>query len=192
MIPSRCAWLSALAAHCGALACDVAFLSVISLFADSVRSDLGCHIDGFIAVGGHTAVVGATAGEAVPVTGRHADVIQATYLAAEAAIRTIKPGNTVRYHDYDALFIILPVCTFVDAFVPVEAPVNVLSSGPVVEVAAVVAFPRLQNTQVTAVINQVAEAFGVVPVLGTFSHQMKQCVQLSQFSFVNSDLFHPS
>lgn len=32
----------------------------------------------------------------------------------------------------------------------------------------------LQNTQVTAVIKQVAEAFGVQAVTGTFSQQMKQ------------------
>jgi methionine aminopeptidase len=58
-------------------------------------SDLGCHIDGFIAVVGHTAVVGAAPSEPVAITGRQADVIMATYQAAEAAVRTIKPGNTV-------------------------------------------------------------------------------------------------
>jgi len=93
---------------------------------DSVKIDLGCHIDGYIAVVGHTAIVGESPAAPVSVTGPQADVIVATATAAEAALRTIKPGNT--------------------------------------------------NTQVTAVIKDVADAFGVTPVIGTFSHQMKQFV----------------
>lgn len=59
--------------------------SYISLF-----RDLGAHIDGFIAVVAHTVVVGG--GE---VTGRAADVLLAAYLASEAALRLLRPGNEV-------------------------------------------------------------------------------------------------
>ena len=57
-------------------------------------SDLGAHIDGFCAVAAHTIVVGASADNKV--TGRKADCIMAAHLAAEAALRLIKPGSEVR------------------------------------------------------------------------------------------------
>lgn len=59
---------------------------------DLVKIDLGCHIDGYIAVVAHTLVVGATREKKV--TGRKADVILAAHYAAEAAIRLIKPGES--------------------------------------------------------------------------------------------------
>jgi len=58
---------------------------------DIVKIDLGVHIDGFIAVVGHTVVVGAS--KENKVTGRKADVIQAAYLASELAQRLVKAGN---------------------------------------------------------------------------------------------------
>lgn len=58
---------------------------------DLVKIDLGCHIDGFIAVAAHTFVVGATKDNKA--TGRKADVILAAYNAAEAALRHLKPGS---------------------------------------------------------------------------------------------------
>lgn len=58
---------------------------------DLVTLDLGCHIDGFIAVAAHTLVIGATKDNKV--TGRKADVILAAYYAAEAALRLLKPGS---------------------------------------------------------------------------------------------------
>ena len=60
-----------------------------------VCSDLGSHIDGFIAVVAHTLVVGAKPGEKV--TGRKADVILAAHYASEAALRLVKPGVEVRF-----------------------------------------------------------------------------------------------
>lgn len=57
---------------------------------DLVKIDLGCHIDGFIAVAAHTFVVGAS--KENKATGRKADVILAAYNAAEAALRHLKPG----------------------------------------------------------------------------------------------------
>lgn len=56
---------------------------------DVVKIDLGCHIDGFIAVVAHTHVL-----QAGPVTGRAADVITAANTAAEVALRLVRPGKT--------------------------------------------------------------------------------------------------
>jgi curved DNA binding protein len=56
---------------------------------DVIKIDLGCHIDGYVAVVAHTLVVGATREKKV--TGRRADCILAAYYAAEAALRLIKP-----------------------------------------------------------------------------------------------------
>ena len=57
------------------------------------KSDLGCHVDGYIAVAAHTFVVGAS--KENKATGRKADVILAAYYAAEAALRHLKPGSNV-------------------------------------------------------------------------------------------------
>jgi methionine aminopeptidase len=56
-------------------------------------SDLGAHIDGFIAVVAHTLVVGASLERKV--TGKKANVVLAAYLASQAALRLLKPGNEV-------------------------------------------------------------------------------------------------
>ncbi|KAL9274079.1 ERBB-3 BINDING PROTEIN 1-like protein [Drosera capensis] len=55
---------------------------------DVVKIDLGCHIDGFIAVVAHTHVI-----QDGPVTGRKADVIAAANTAAEVALRLVRPGK---------------------------------------------------------------------------------------------------
>ena len=52
-------------------------------------SDLGAHIDGFIAVVGHTVVVGSSAENKVK--GKQADVLLAAHYAAEAALRLVRP-----------------------------------------------------------------------------------------------------
>ncbi|EDO35730.1 predicted protein [Nematostella vectensis] len=57
---------------------------------DLVKIDFGVHIDGFIAVIGHTIVVGCS--KENKVTGRKADVLLAAYLASEVAQRMVKPG----------------------------------------------------------------------------------------------------
>ena len=53
-------------------------------------SDMGCHIDGFIAVVAHTHVL-----QEGPVTGRVADVIAAANTAADVALRLVRPGKKV-------------------------------------------------------------------------------------------------
>jgi methionine aminopeptidase len=68
---------------------------------DTVRIELGAHIDGYIAQAAHTIVVGSSK-DTAPVTGRKADVIQAAYLATEAALRLMKPGKT-NYEVTDAI-----------------------------------------------------------------------------------------
>ncbi|CAA7398205.1 unnamed protein product [Spirodela intermedia] len=55
---------------------------------DVVKIDMGCHIDGFIAVVAHTHVL-----QEGPVTGRAADVIAAANTAAEVALRLVRPGK---------------------------------------------------------------------------------------------------
>ncbi|KAI5057193.1 hypothetical protein GOP47_0027828 [Adiantum capillus-veneris] len=55
---------------------------------DIVKIDLGCHIDGFIAVVAHTHVV-----QEGVVSGRAADVLSAVNTAAEVALRLIRPGR---------------------------------------------------------------------------------------------------
>ncbi|XP_008805004.1 ERBB-3 BINDING PROTEIN 1 isoform X2 [Phoenix dactylifera] len=55
---------------------------------DIVKIDIGCHIDGFIAVVAHTHVL-----QEGPVTGRAADVIAASNTAAEVALRLVRPGK---------------------------------------------------------------------------------------------------
>lgn len=55
---------------------------------DVVKIDMGCHIDGFIAVVAHTHVL-----HEGPVGGRAADVIAAVNTAAEVALRLVRPGK---------------------------------------------------------------------------------------------------
>uniref|UniRef100_A0A804UGR2 ERBB-3 BINDING PROTEIN 1 n=1 Tax=Zea mays TaxID=4577 RepID=A0A804UGR2_MAIZE len=55
---------------------------------DMVKIDMGCHIDGFIAVVAHTHVIANG-----PVTGRAADVLAAANTAAEVAMRLVRPGK---------------------------------------------------------------------------------------------------
>ncbi|XP_057953658.1 ERBB-3 BINDING PROTEIN 1 [Malania oleifera] len=55
---------------------------------DMLKIDMGCHIDGFIAVVAHTHVL-----QEGPVTGRAADVITAANTAAEVALRLVRPGR---------------------------------------------------------------------------------------------------
>lgn len=55
---------------------------------DMLKIDMGCHIDGFIAVVAHTHVL-----QEGPVTGRAADAIAAANTAAEVALRLIRPGK---------------------------------------------------------------------------------------------------
>lgn len=56
----------------------------------SYGNDLGCHIDGFVAVVAHTHVL-----QEGPVTGRASDVIAAANTAAEVALRLVRPGKKV-------------------------------------------------------------------------------------------------
>ena len=59
---------------------------------DLVKIDMGVHIDGYITVSAHTAIVGHAATAAEPATGPLADVYHAAYTCAEVAARLIVPG----------------------------------------------------------------------------------------------------
>lgn len=59
-----------------------------------VKIDIGAHIDGYIAVGANTVVVGHVANPAALVTGPKATVLAAAWTAAEACVQLIKPGAT--------------------------------------------------------------------------------------------------
>jgi curved DNA binding protein len=59
---------------------------------DIVKIDLGVHVDGYIVTGATTVAVPGEGEDAI--TGRRADLLMATYTAAEAALRMIKIGNT--------------------------------------------------------------------------------------------------
>lgn len=65
---------------------------------DWVKIDLGCHIDGYIAVVAHTAIVpeeGSAAEAGLPeLQGEEADVLKCANDAVELCARLIKPGNT--------------------------------------------------------------------------------------------------
>lgn len=91
---------------------------------DVAKVDLAVHIDGYIALSGHTVVI--SADKTKKVTGRAADIIRATHAAKEAALRTILPGK--------------------------------------------------KNSDVTEVINKVAEEFKCNLVKGVFSHKLKKHV----------------
>ncbi|KAH8092637.1 proliferation-associated protein 1 [Cristinia sonorae] len=77
-------------AHFSPLASDPLSSQVLAKD-DVVKLHIGAQIDGFAAVSAETVVVGASAD--APVTGRRADVIQAAWHAAEAAMRLVKVGN---------------------------------------------------------------------------------------------------
>jgi methionine aminopeptidase len=61
---------------------------------DKCYSELGVHIDGYIATAAHTTIVVNNTQEAV--TGRAADVVAATHFAYEAALRMLRPGVKVK------------------------------------------------------------------------------------------------
>eukprot|EP00227_Mantoniella_beaufortii_P011326 CAMPEP_0197593610 /NCGR_PEP_ID=MMETSP1326-20131121/18565_1 /TAXON_ID=1155430 /ORGANISM="Genus nov. species nov., Strain RCC2288" /LENGTH=385 /DNA_ID=CAMNT_0043159617 /DNA_START=63 /DNA_END=1220 /DNA_ORIENTATION=- len=58
----------------------------------TVKIDLGAHVDGFVATVAHTVVLMGDMN--APVTGPQADVMQAVITAGEAAIRKLRPGST--------------------------------------------------------------------------------------------------
>lgn len=62
-------------------------------------SDMGCHIDGFIAVVAHTHVL-----QGGPITGRAAHVLAAANTAAEVALRLVRPGKKVMFNPSLCLF----------------------------------------------------------------------------------------
>lgn len=69
---------------------------------DVVKVDMGCHVDGYICVVAYTVVCDPALADIFEtsrtkdpsaITGRKADVIKASWTAAEACMRLIKPGH---------------------------------------------------------------------------------------------------
>ncbi|CAG5129888.1 unnamed protein product [Candidula unifasciata] len=75
-------------------------VSVYNCVCISPHSNLGAHVDDYIAVAAHTVVVGAS--KKNPITGRKADVIIAAQKALGVALRLVKPGNT-NYESTDGI-----------------------------------------------------------------------------------------
>lgn len=82
-----CVSVNSVVCHFSPLASDEATVSDN----DMVKIDLGCHVDGFIAVVAHTQVVQQGA-----VTGRAGEILAAANTAAEVALRLIRPGRKNR------------------------------------------------------------------------------------------------
>ncbi|KAK4478442.1 hypothetical protein RD792_013917 [Penstemon davidsonii] len=118
---------------------------------DVLKIDMGCHIDGFIAVVAHTHVL-----QQGPVTGRAADVIAAANTAAEVALRLVRPGKKVINFCIGFLFSLLPIL--------IEAAYLILETD------------LHSNKDVTEAIQKVAAAYDCKIVEGVLSHQMKQFV----------------
>ncbi|KAL5198410.1 hypothetical protein ABZP36_001922 [Zizania latifolia] len=81
-----CLSVNNIVCHFSPLATDKAVLEEN----DMIKIDMGCHIDGFIAVVAHTHVI-----KDGPVTERAADVLAAANTAAEVALRPIRHGKKV-------------------------------------------------------------------------------------------------
>ena len=116
-----CVSVNNVVCHCSPLAGDEAAVKE----GDVVKVDLGCHIDGWIAVCAHTVCVSPGPADAVPAS-RSADVVKAAAQGLEAAMRTLRPGN--------------------------------------------------KCSEVTDVLQRVAESYGVKLLEGVLTHQMKRFV----------------
>ncbi|KAL6003352.1 ERBB-3 BINDING PROTEIN 1 [Asimina triloba] len=120
---------------------------------DMVKIDMGCHIDGFIAVVAHTHVI-----QAGPVTGRAADVIAAANTAAEVAIRLVRPGRKIVDNEHDS-----------------SKRLWTMSTIPLKQAIPDEFFVK-KNKDVTEAIQKVAAAYDCKIVEGVLSHQLKQFV----------------
>jgi len=82
--------------HCSPLETEEGFAPLA--VNDSVKVDMGAHIDGYIVLAAHTFLVGVDVKDPAVAVGlisdKRAHVINAAYTAAEVATRLIKAGNT--------------------------------------------------------------------------------------------------
>jgi len=61
---------------------------------DLVKLDVGCYVDGYIAVAAHTIVCGEQPTSEKPLLGPRADAFYAAHTAGEVAQKLLRPGNT--------------------------------------------------------------------------------------------------
>ncbi|PWA79319.1 ERBB-3 BINDING PROTEIN 1 [Artemisia annua] len=142
---------------------------------DILKIDMGCHIDGFIAVVAHTHVL-----QEGPVTGRAADVIAAANTAAEVALRLVRPGkklfNVVFPHRSLLELNSFPILDgfFVRLWSYSDDAFN---SHSYTDRESHLPFFRIyRNQDVTEAIQKVAAAYDCKIVEGVLSHQLKQFV----------------
>lgn len=109
-------------------------------------SDLGAHVDGFIAVVAHTVIIGASASNKV--TGRRADVVLAAHYASQAALRLLKPGTEVFKSKKNW---------------------NTTNKNEIIKW-----YLLLQTYTITNTVEKICEAYKCKPVEGMLSHQLKQ------------------
>jgi len=66
----------------------------VLLEGDMVKLDVGCYVDGYIAVAAHTMVCGEQPTPEKPLVGPQADVLHAAHIACEVVQKLLRPGNT--------------------------------------------------------------------------------------------------
>jgi len=66
----------------------------VLLEGDMVKLDVGCYVDGYIAVAAHTMVCGEQPTPEKPLAGPQADVLHAAHIACEVVQKLLRPGNT--------------------------------------------------------------------------------------------------
>jgi hypothetical protein len=166
--------------------CDAALLAYLRprlMWGAGLCSDLGAHIDGFVATAAHTVVV--QADPEAPVTGREADVITAAHTALEAAIRLVRPGKRISEvgAPQHALSSSLPLSHHVHGRrLPVSSHFSFENTPgqcdhqPPSMVTVLWNRSNCAAAQVAGPLQQVVEAYGVNLVEGVLSHQLKQFV----------------
>jgi len=80
-----CVSVNNIVGHCSPVSGDAAEIKE----GDVVKIDLGVALDGYVAVAAHTVVVN----NGAVITGRVADAMQAALVAADCALKMLKPGN---------------------------------------------------------------------------------------------------
>lgn len=67
----------------------------VLLEGDMVKLDVGCYVDGYIAVAAHTMVCGEQPTPEKPLVGPQADVLHAAHIACEVVQKLLRPGNKI-------------------------------------------------------------------------------------------------
>lgn len=121
-------------------------------------SDLGAHIDGFIAVVAHTIVISSSLEKKV--TGRKADVVLAAHFASQAALRLLKPGTEV------GLRILMYCIAFTSILKLKSVKLNYKQ--------ILIYYYIFQTYTITGTVEKICDSYKCKPIEGMLSHQLKQ------------------